>query len=225
MYDDLPRSLNARVLVTGRRLSRQPPVREAAGRTATSDLPGQFLHRARSGTSRTSWATHSSRSCATMSRSPTTPRWIESSTWPARPAPRTTSTTRCRPRRPPCTVRSTCWVWPSGSGPDPAGLHQRGLRRSRGAPQTESYWGKVNPIGIRSCYDEGKRCAETLFFDYWRQNKVDIKVVRIFNTYGPRMHPHDGRVVSNFIVQASRERTSRSTATGRRPGPSATWTT
>ena len=69
-------------------------------------------------------------------------------------------------------------------------------------PQPESYWGRVNPIGIRSCYDEGKRCAETLFFDYWRQNKLDIKVVRIFNTYGPRMHPYDGRVVSNFIVQA-----------------------
>eukprot|EP00923_Selenidium_pygospionis_P035928 GHVN01063009.1.p1 GENE.GHVN01063009.1~~GHVN01063009.1.p1 ORF type:complete len:313 (-),score=-6.79 GHVN01063009.1:101-1039(-) len=69
-------------------------------------------------------------------------------------------------------------------------------------PQPESYWGKVNPIGIRSCYDEGKRCAETLFFDYWREHEVDIKVVRIFNTYGPRMHSHDGRVVSNFIVQA-----------------------
>jgi UDP-glucuronate decarboxylase len=69
-------------------------------------------------------------------------------------------------------------------------------------PQVESYWGNVNPIGIRSCYDEGKRCAETLFFDYYRQNKVDIKVVRIFNTYGPRMHPNDGRVVSNFIIQA-----------------------
>ncbi|MCP4216096.1 MAG: SDR family oxidoreductase [bacterium] len=69
-------------------------------------------------------------------------------------------------------------------------------------PQEESYWGNVNPIGIRSCYDEGKRCAETLFFDYHRQNKVRIKVVRIFNTYGPRMHPNDGRVVSNFIVQA-----------------------
>jgi len=69
-------------------------------------------------------------------------------------------------------------------------------------PQTEDYWGNVNPIGIRSCYDEGKRCAETLFFDYHRQHKVDIKVVRIFNTYGPRMHPNDGRVVSNFIVQA-----------------------
>lgn len=69
-------------------------------------------------------------------------------------------------------------------------------------PQDESYWGKVNPVGIRSCYDEGKRCAETLFFDYYRQHKMDIKVVRIFNTYGPRMHPHDGRVVSNFIVQA-----------------------
>ena len=69
-------------------------------------------------------------------------------------------------------------------------------------PQVEEYWGNVNPIGIRSCYDEGKRCAETLFFDYHRQNKVKIKVVRIFNTYGPRMHPNDGRVVSNFIVQA-----------------------
>lgn len=69
-------------------------------------------------------------------------------------------------------------------------------------PQTEGYWGKVNPIGIRSCYDEGKRCAETLFFDYYRQHQLEIKVMRIFNTYGPRMHPNDGRVVSNFIVQA-----------------------
>jgi UDP-glucuronate decarboxylase len=69
-------------------------------------------------------------------------------------------------------------------------------------PQTEAYWGNVNPIGLRSCYDEGKRCAETLFFDYYRQHKLDIRVARIFNTYGPRMHPNDGRVVSNFIVQA-----------------------
>jgi UDP-glucuronate decarboxylase len=69
-------------------------------------------------------------------------------------------------------------------------------------PQTEDYWGNVNPIGLRSCYDEGKRCAETLFFDYHRQNGVAIKVARIFNTYGPRMHPNDGRVVSSFIVQA-----------------------
>jgi UDP-glucuronate decarboxylase len=69
-------------------------------------------------------------------------------------------------------------------------------------PQTEDYWGNVNPIGPRSCYDEGKRCAETLFFDYWRQHQLRIKVLRIFNTYGPRMHPNDGRVVSNFIVQA-----------------------
>ena len=69
-------------------------------------------------------------------------------------------------------------------------------------PQTESYWGNVNPMGPRACYDEGKRCAETLFFDYWRQHKLRIKVARIFNTYGPRMHPNDGRVVSNFIVQA-----------------------
>jgi len=71
-------------------------------------------------------------------------------------------------------------------------------------PQVEGYWGKVNPIGVRSCYDEGKRCAETLFFDYHRQHALDIKVVRIFNTYGPRMHPNDGRVVSNFIMQALR---------------------
>ena len=69
-------------------------------------------------------------------------------------------------------------------------------------PQPESYWGNVNPIGFRSCYDEGKRCAETLFFDYHREHKLDIKVARIFNTYGPRMHPSDGRVVSNFIIQA-----------------------
>lgn len=71
-------------------------------------------------------------------------------------------------------------------------------------PQPEPYWGNVNPIGIRSCYDEGKRCAETLFMDYHRQNNVDIKIIRIFNTYGPRMHPNDGRVVSNFIIQALR---------------------
>ena len=71
-------------------------------------------------------------------------------------------------------------------------------------PQPESYWGRVNPIGPRSCYDEGKRCAETLFFDYQRQHNLDIKVIRLFNTYGPRMHPDDGRVVSNFIVQALR---------------------
>jgi UDP-glucuronate decarboxylase len=74
-------------------------------------------------------------------------------------------------------------------------------------PQREDYWGYVNTTGIRACYDEGKRCAETLFFDYYRQNKVDIKVVRIFNTYGPRMHPDDGRVVSNFIVQALKKNT------------------
>jgi UDP-glucuronate decarboxylase len=72
-------------------------------------------------------------------------------------------------------------------------------------PQTEAYWGNVNPIGPRSCYDEGKRCAETLFFDYYRQHRLDIRVARIFNTYGPRMHPNDGRVVSNFVVQALRD--------------------
>jgi len=71
-------------------------------------------------------------------------------------------------------------------------------------PQVETYWGNTNPIGPRACYDEGKRCAETLFFDYWRQHRMQIKVARIFNTYGPRMHPNDGRVVSNFIVQSLR---------------------
>src|SRR5471030_1604443 len=71
-------------------------------------------------------------------------------------------------------------------------------------PQTETYWGNVNPIGPRACYDEGKRCAETLFFDYHRQMDLRIKVMRIFNTYGPRMHPNDGRVVSNFVIQALR---------------------
>ncbi|MCX8038918.1 MAG: NAD-dependent epimerase/dehydratase family protein, partial [Candidatus Sumerlaeia bacterium] len=72
-------------------------------------------------------------------------------------------------------------------------------------PQTEDYWGRVNPIGPRACYDEGKRCAETLFFDYHRQHRLEIKVARIFNTYGPGMHPNDGRVVSNFIIQALKE--------------------
>jgi len=73
-------------------------------------------------------------------------------------------------------------------------------------PQTEDYWGRVNPIGVRACYDEGKRCAETLFFDYYRQHQVSIKVARIFNTYGPRMHPNDGRVISNLIMQALQSR-------------------
>src|SRR5207302_1097081 len=73
-------------------------------------------------------------------------------------------------------------------------------------PQTEEYWGNVNPIGLRACYDEGKRCAETLFFDYHRQHKLGVKVARIFNTYGPRMHPNDGRVISNFVVQALQNR-------------------
>jgi UDP-glucuronate decarboxylase len=85
---------------------------------------------------------------------------------------------------------------------DPRKLVEDGRERPGVHPQREDYWGHVNPIGPRSCYDEGKRCAETLFFDYWRQTALRIKVARIFNTYGPRMHPNDGRVVSNFIVQA-----------------------
>ena len=92
-------------------------------------------------------------------------------------------------------------------------------------PQPEAYWGNVNPIGIRSCYDEGKRVAETLFFDYHRQLGVDIKVIRIFNTYGPNMNPDDGRVVSNFIVQALKERILPYTGAGSRQGASAMWMT
>ena len=75
-------------------------------------------------------------------------------------------------------------------------------------PQREDYWGHVNPIGVRACYDEGKRAAETLFFDYWRQHQLGIKVVRLFNTYGPRMHPRDGRVVSNFVIVRAARRAS-----------------
>ena len=89
-------------------------------------------------------------------------------------------------------------------------------------PQVETYWGNVNPIGPRACYDEGKRCAETLFFDYHRQHRLKIKVARIFNTYGPRMHPNDGRVISNFILQALGETPSPFMETGPRPGPSVT---
>jgi hypothetical protein len=101
---------------------------------------------------------------------------------------------------------STCWASPSGEGQD----LQASTSEVYGDPtsiRSRDYWGSVNPIGPRSCYDEGKRCAETLFFDYHRQHNLRIKVARIFNTYGPRMHPNDGRVVSNFIVQALRART------------------
>ena len=92
-------------------------------------------------------------------------------------------------------------------------------------PQMESYWGNVNPIGIRSCYDEGKRCAETLFMDYHRQNGVRIKIIRIFNTYGPRMLPDDGRVVSNFVVQHWGIMISPSMVRASRPAVSSMWTT
>jgi len=100
------------------------------------------------------------------------------------------------------TARSICSVWRSGWGRIFQASTSEVYGDPKVHPQTESYWGHVNPIGTRSCYDEGKRCAETLFFDYYRQHKLEIKVARIFNTYGPRMHPNDGRVVSNFIVQA-----------------------
>ena len=98
---------------------------------------------------------------------------------------------------------STCWGSPSGCAAASCRLRPRRFYGDPNVhPQREDYWGHVNPVGPRSCYDEGKRCAETLFFDYWRQHHLQIKVARIFNTYGPRMHPNDGRVVSNFIVQA-----------------------
>ena len=90
--------------------------------------------------------------------------------------------------------------------PHPPSLNERGLWDPTVHPQIEDYWGNVNPIGRRSCYDEGKRCAETLFFDYHRQHGLNIKVARIFNTYGPRMHQADGRVVSNFVMQALRDK-------------------
>ena len=91
-------------------------------------------------------------------------------------------------------------------------------------PQPEECWGRVNSIGIRSCYDEGKRCAETLFFDYWRQHQLRIKVARIFNTYGPRMHPNDGRAVSNFIIQALLGRDITVYGDGRQTRSFAMWT-
>jgi UDP-glucuronate decarboxylase len=103
-----------------------------------------------------------------------------------------------------CTAPSTCWL----AKRIKARIFQASTSEVYGDPevhpQPEGYWGRVNPIGVRSCYDEGKRCAETLFFDYQRQHGLDIKVARLFNTYGPRMHPDDGRVVSNFIMQALR---------------------
>ena len=122
---------------------------------------------------------------------------------------------------------STCWAWPSGCK---AQILQASTSEVYGDPdvhpQPEDYWGNVNPIGLRSCYDEGKRCAETLFFDYHRQHRLRIKVARIFNTYGPRMHPNDGRVVSNFIVQALQGRADHaSMATARRRARSAMSTT
>lgn len=92
-------------------------------------------------------------------------------------------------------------------------------------PQPETYWGNVNPVGVRSCYDEGKRCAETLFMDYRRMNGVDVRIIRIFNTYGPRMNPNDGRVVSNFIVQALKGEDITITGLADRPGVFSTWTT
>ena len=92
------------------------------------------------------------------------------------------------------------------SGPFPAGLHQRGLRGPEVHPQREDYWGNVNPIGVRSCYDEAKRYAEALCMEYWRKEGVDARLIRIFNTYGPRLDPDDGRVISNYIKQALRGR-------------------
>ena len=124
------------------------------------------------------------------------------SIWPVRPRRFTTSTIPSRRPKRAFTAPSTCWGWRSACGAILQASTSEVYGDPEVHPQVESYWGRVNPIGVRSCYDEGKRCAETLFFDYHRQLNLEIKVMRIFNTYGPRMHPNDGRVVSNFIVQA-----------------------
>ena len=170
-------------------------------------------------------ATRASRCCATTSPPRSTSRSTRSTTSPARPRRCTTSTTRSRRPRPRSTAPSTC----STSRRLGARILQASTSEVYGDPevhpQPESYWGNVNPIGPRSSHDEGKRCAETLFFDFHRQDGLRIKVARIFNTYGPRMHPDDGRVVSNFIVQALRGEPSPSTATAPRRAASATWTT
>ena len=163
----------------------------------------QLLHRAQGQHRPPAAADRISRRCATTSASRSMSRWTRSTTSPARPRRSTTSSTRCRPPRPACcgainmlglAKRVKAKIFQASTSEvygDPT-VH----------PQTEDYCGNVNPIGPRACYDEGKRCAETLFFDYYRQHKLRIRVARIFNTYGPRMHPNDGRVVSNFIVQA-----------------------
>ena len=134
-----------------------------------------------------------------------------------------TNSIRCRQPRPAYMAPSTCWASRSGSELGSCKLPRLKSTAIRKSPQIESYWGRVNPIGIRSCYDEGKRCAETLFFDYWRQHGLRIKVVRIFNTYGPRIHPSDGRVVSNFIIQALRGGDITVYGDGRKRAASATW--
>ena len=147
--------------------------------------------------------TLASRPSATMSAFRSMSRWTGSTISPARPRRSTTSTIRSRPRRRACTARSTCSASPSACMPAscrPRRPRSMAIRSSIRRPR--AIGAHVNPIGPRACYDEGKRCAETLFFDYHRQHRLEIKVARIFNTYGPRMHPNDGRVVSNFIVQA-----------------------
>ncbi len=186
-----------------RRLPWLASVRSPDCRRARRHLRRQFLHR-REAQHRAPDRASALRAHAPRRDVPALYRGRSRSTiWPARPRPSTTSTIPCRRPRPACMARSTCWASPSASMPDLPGLDLRGLWRSRASIRSpRSYWGNVNPIGPRSCYDEGKRCAETLFFDYYRQHKLEIKVARIFNTYGPRMHPNDGRVVSNFIVQA-----------------------
>ena len=140
-----------------------------------------------------------------ITHEPSMSRSTKSTIWPARHRRFIINSIRCRRSKPACMARSTCWASPSGSKPRssrPRPAKSTAIRTS--IPQPESYWGHVNPLGPRACYDEGKRAAETLFFDYHRQHGVRIKVARIFNTYGPRMHPDDGRVVSNFIMQALR---------------------
>ena len=187
-----------------RRLPRLASVRAAARPRPRRAVRRQLLHRPQGQHRRTCSATRTSSCCATTSPSRSMSRSTRSTTSPARPRRSTTSSTRCRRPRPACIgAINMLGLAKRLQGQDLPGLDLARSTATRPCIRSpRDYWGNVNPIGPRACYDEGKRCAETLFFDYHRQHKLRIKVARIFNTYGPRMHPNDGRVVSNFIVQA-----------------------
>jgi hypothetical protein len=173
-----------------RRLSRLAPVPTVCSSRATRSSASTTSSPAPRTTSSICWRSALRADAPRRDLSRSTWRSTRSTTSPVPPRRSTTSTTRCRPPRPACTARSTCWGSPSALK---CKIFQASTSEVYGDPsvhpQPEDYWGNVNPIGPRSCYDEGKRCAETLFFDYWRQHGLRIKVARIFNTYGPRMHP------------------------------------